>query len=187
MKSTHRTQASEGYAAADVPDDGMRIDDEVKSMALELTERETFAGVLAMLVQDRCATSGAARTSRTGLQATVPVDERPSIRRGIDALLEHGLLVASGEDIGLSAQGKAFVAYAENLRGGQRDEGHALAPVLTAIEQDERFTPHRPIEDVRTLPARLETYRAATQPRLSKGWVVVGALATAVAAFALLH
>jgi hypothetical protein len=186
MKSAHRTDSGGGYAASDALDDGVGIDDEVISMALELTERETFAGVLAMLVQDRCATSGATRTSRTGLQATVPVDERPSIRRGIDALLQHNLLVASGEDIGLGAQGKAFIAYVEDLRSGRRDEVGTLAPVLAAIEQDERFTPHRPIEEVRTLPARLETYRAQTQ-RLSKGWMVLGALATAVAAFALLR
>ncbi|VTU30250.1 hypothetical protein [Variovorax sp. PBL-E5] len=157
-------------------------------MALELTERETFAGVLATLVQDRCATSGAARTSRTGLQATVPVDERPSIRRGLNALIEHGVLVMSGEDIGFTAQGKAFAAYVQNAQGERNPKNAAtLASTLSAIDKDERFAPHRPIEDIRTLPARLEAYRAVTQPRLSKGWVVLGALATAVAAFALLR
>lgn len=157
-------------------------------MAMELTERETFAGVLALLVHDRCASSGAGKTSRTGLQATVPVDERPSIRRGLDALVEHGLLAVSGEDIGFTAQGKLFAAYVQNANGERNAKNaEALGATLAAIGSDERYAPHRPIEDIRSLPARLEGYRAVTQPRLSKGWVVLGALATAVAAFALLR
>ncbi|RYF68369.1 MAG: hypothetical protein EOO22_17855, partial [Comamonadaceae bacterium] len=64
-----------------------------------LSARETFAGVLAQLVAERCTAVRGGRISRTGLQAAVPVQERPAFRRGIDALIDHGVLAQSGEDL----------------------------------------------------------------------------------------
>jgi len=133
-------------------------------MANALTDRATFAGVLAQLVRNRCA-SGANRTSRTGLQATIPVSERPAVRRGVEALIEAGVLAIHGEDIGLTPDGSQFLAHVQRAQGRKSDlERHqedavALQRVLEAVEHDERFEPYS-MEDVRTLPARLENYRS---------------------------
>lgn len=56
-----------------------------------------------------------------------------------------------------------------------------------AVAGDERPTPPNSTEDSRTLPARLESYRANRAPRFSKSWLVLGSLAAAAAVFALLH
>ena len=163
-------------------------------MGQQFSDRETVAGILAMLVRERSAASGGSKTSRTGLQASIPVNERPAVRRGLDALLEQGLLAMSGEDIGFTSKGKLFLAYIQRSRGEkptgyEHDDSSAgvLASILSAIEQDARFAPPGPIEDMRTLPARLEGYRAARRPRLAKRWIVAGGLAAAAAAFALLR
>ncbi|MDM0112846.1 hypothetical protein QTI66_11860 [Variovorax sp. J22R133] len=144
-----------------------------------LTERGTVAAVLATLVRQRCAATGGSRTLRTGLQAMVPVSERPSVRRGLDALIEQGLLFASGEDIGFSPQGKVFMAHIQRLRGELQTpenarDAEAAKAMLASIEKDARFDPDRDIEDVRTLPGRLEGYRAARQPRFTKLLVLAG-------------
>lgn len=163
-------------------------------MGPQLSDRETVAGVLAMLVRERSVAGGGSKTSRTGLQASVPVSERPAVRRGLDALLEQGILAMSGEDIGFTSKGKVFLAHVQRIRGltptgyEHDDKSPAiLAAILSAIEQDARFAPPGPIEDMRTLPARLEGYRAARRPRLAKSWLVMGGLAAAAAAFALLR
>ena len=56
-----------------------------------------------------------------------------------------------------------------------------------AVAGDKPSTPGGSTEDSRTLPARLESYRANRAPRFSKGWLVLGSLAAAAAVFALLH
>src|SRR5262245_12443979 len=95
-----------------------------RSLEMEaLTERATFAAVLVTLVRQRCVETGSTRISRTGLQLRVPVHERPAVRRGLDALIEHGILAMVGEDIGLTAQGRVFAAYCRRLRG-ERLQGH---------------------------------------------------------------
>lgn len=163
-------------------------------MGQALSDHETVAGVLMMLVRQRAGASGASKTSRTGLQASVPVNERPGVRRGLDALLEHGLLVMSGEDIGVTAKGKLFLAHVQRARGetptaDEHDDKSpaTLAAILVAIDGDERLDPQGPLDDVRTLPARLEGYRASRTPRYTKGLLVLGGLAAAAAAFALLR
>ncbi|MDM0023630.1 hypothetical protein [Variovorax saccharolyticus] len=163
-------------------------------MGQAISDRETFAGVLLTLVRERSTATGASKTSRTGLQASVPVSERPGVRRGLDALLEHGLLAASGEDIGLTGKGKLFMAHVQRARGqppvaqDPDDKNPAvLAAIVSAIEADDRLAPQGSMDDVRTLPARLEGYRAARAPRYSKGLLVLGGLAAAAVAFALLH
>lgn len=146
-----------------------------------------------MLVRQRSAASGG-KTSRTGLQASVPVNERPGVRRGLDALLEHGLLVMNGEDIGLTAKGKLFLVHVQRARGEtptayeQDDKSPAvLSAILSTLDAEDRLSPQGPIDDVRTLPARLEGYRASRSPRFSKGLLVLGGLAAAAAAFALMR
>ena len=166
------------------------------AMGQALSDHETVAGVLMTLVRQRVASSGGGKTSRTGLQASVPVNERPGVRRGLDALVEHGLLVMSGEDIGLTAKGKLFLAHVQRARGEtptaheHDDKSPAvLAAVLQAIDAEERLSPQGPIDDLRTLPARLEGYRADRSSRFSKakGLLVLGGVAVAVAAFRLLR
>ncbi|SEB25737.1 hypothetical protein [Variovorax sp. YR216] len=152
------------------------------------TDRATFAGVLAQLVRNRCA-SGADRTSRTGLQATIPVSERPAVRRGIEGLIDAGVLAVHGEDIGFTADGWQFLAYAQKTQGQKAvvERHHAdpaaLERVLGKIEQDERFEPYRDLDEVRTLPARLENYRSLRHDkRMPMGWLVVTTVLVIVAA-----
>lgn len=163
-------------------------------MGQALSDPETVAGVLIMLVRQRSAGAAGGKTSRTGLQASVPVNERPGVRRGLDALLEHGLLAMSGEDIGLTAKGRLFLAYVQRARGEtptsyeHDDKSPAqLSAILAAIDAEDRLSPQGPIDDVRTLPARLDGYRANRAPRFSKGLMVLGGLAVAAAAFAFLR
>lgn len=159
-----------------------------------LTDRQTVAAVLAMLVRSRSVAAGSSKTSRTGLQASVPVNERPSVRRGIDALIEHGIFVMSGEDIGFTSRGKIFLAHVQRSRGEtpsayEHDDRHPalLEAMLSAIDADERLTPQGSVDEVRTLPARLEGYREARTSRFSKSWVVLGGLVVAGAAYMLLR
>jgi len=157
-----------------------------------LTERATFAAVLVTLVRQRCVETGASRTSRTGLQLRVPVHERPAVRRGFDALIEHGILAMVGEDIGLTAQGRVFAAYCRRLRG-EKLHGHddvtdaaMLKRQLDAIQADPRFDPDHAIEEASTLPGRLE---ALTQPPGKKRsplvWIVLALLIAVIGVFLL--
>jgi len=161
-------------------------------MTSALTDRATFAGVLAQLVRNRCA-SGADRTSRTGLQATVPVNERPAVRRGIEGLIDSGVLAIHGEDIGFTADGWQFLAYVQKTECQKAtierhyEDPTALQRVLEKIEQDGRFEPYRALEDVRTLPARLENYRSLRRDkRMPTGWLVITTALVIAAALAVL-
>jgi len=151
-----------------------------------LTERATFAAVLVTLVRQRCAETGTSRTSRTGLQLRVPVHERPSVRRGFDALIEHGILAMSGEDIGLTAQGRVFAAYCRRLRGdrlhGNEDvrDDEMLKKQLKAIQSDTRFDPDHAIEEVRTLPGRLEELQQPKRSRAPIFWIALALIAAIV-------
>ncbi len=130
-----------------------------------LTEREAFAGVLIGIVMERCGEAHSSKTSRTGLQLTVPVAERPAVRRGLDALIEHGALSILGENIGLTPAGQLLAQRTANgntdhmsLDGDQ--ERVLLEPLLIAIDRDDRLLPNRSLDEVRTLPARLENYQS---------------------------
>lgn len=154
-----------------------------------LTERATFAGVLVTLVRQRCAETGTSRTSRTGLQLRVPVEERPAVRRGLDALIEHGLLGSSGGDIGLTARGLVLLEHYRRLSARQThagDEGRGesnLREVLSVVEGDSRFDPDHTIEAVSTLPGRFEQYGATRRhSRMGKVWLVFGLIVMLVAA-----
>lgn len=160
-------------------------------MARTLTEREAFAKVLAGLVSQRCIESRRPKTSRTGLQATVPVDERPYVRRGLDALVDLGILAMSGEDIGVAQKGVVFMAFVAGIE--QRSptveadiKGHAvLTPLLAAIANDERLSPPKAPEDIRTLPARLENYRATKKSGVVNKWTVALGATAALGVFVL--
>jgi len=159
-------------------------------MTSALTDHATFAGVLAQLVRNRCA-SGADRTSRTGLQSTVPVNERPAVRRGIEGLIDAGVLAIHGEDIGFTPAGWHFLAHVQKVQGQKpaierhHEDPAALERILEKIEQDNRFEPYRDLEEVRTLPARLENYRSHRRDSsLPSGWLVVTTLVVIVAAVA---
>ena len=150
-----------------------------------LSERATFAAVLVTLVRQRCAETGSSRTSRTGLQLRVPVDERPSVRRGFDALIEHGVLGMSGEDIGLTTHGRAFLAYFRRLRGDVHSvddlrDPDALNQLLATIDADPRFDPDGDIEEASTLPGRLEQPREPRRAGLPKLWIVLALIVALV-------
>ena len=155
-----------------------------------LTEREAFAGVLIGMVMERCREARSPKTSRTGLQLTVPVAERPSVRRGLDALIEHGGLSILGETIGLTPVGQLL---AQRTANGNTDhmslDGHEervlLQPLLSAIANDDRLLPNRPLDEVRTLPARLENYQAhRSGDGVLSSWLFWVALVAVVGALA---
>jgi hypothetical protein len=163
-------------------------------MPRQLTEREAFANVLGRLVLQRCIAATSQRTSRTGLQAAVPVDERPHVRRGFDALVDHGMLVMAGEDIGFASGGNAFLTYVANVEDQSPTLeadllGHpVLTPLLAAIALDDRLSPPKPMEEIETLSARLEDRSVRSGVSARRWALVLGATAVAAsAAFALLR
>lgn len=167
---------------------------EPQEMPRQLTEREAFANVLGVLVLQRCIAAKSQRTSRTGLQAAVPVGERPYVRRGFDALIEHGMLVMSGEDIGFTSRGNAFLTYVANVEDHSPTleadlQGHpVLTPLLAAIAVDDRLLPPKPMEEIATLPARLEDRPARSGVSAGRWALLMGAATVAAgAAFALLR
>lgn len=147
-----------------------------------MTERATFAAVLVTLVRQRCAESGTNRTSRTGLQLRVPVHERPAVRRGFDALIDHHILAMSGEDIGLTVQGRVFSAYCRRMRGerlqGTEDarDPEVLRRQLEAIQADKRLDPDYTLDEVRSLPGRLEDPPRQSRSRGPLVWIVLALL-----------
>lgn len=155
-----------------------------------LTERETFAGVLVGMVMERCREARAPKTSRTGLQLAVPVAERPSVRRGLDALVEHGALSTNGETIGLTPAGQLLAQRTANgntdrmsLDGDQ--ERVLLQPLLHAIDRDDRLLPGKPLDEIRTLPARLENYQThRSGGGLLSSWVLWAAIVIVVVGLA---
>lgn len=162
-------------------------------MARQLTERETFASTLADLVLKRCIAGNVARTSRTGLQATVPVSERPYVRRGIDALIDLGILAMSGEDVGFTPVGNVFLAYVSNVKDRSatleedvRDHP-TLADLLAGIEADPRLALPKPLEEVQTLPSRLEGARKPKRTRFLGAWIMLFTIALLACAVAFIR
>ncbi|CAN5915087.1 hypothetical protein BH11PSE13_BH11PSE13_20370 [soil metagenome] len=150
-------------------------------MPRQLTDREAFASVLTTLVLERCMASRSTETSRVELQESVPGNERSYVRRGLDALVEHGALTMSGDDIGFTHEGSAFLAYVRSLDGESDEEEHpdahaAAVPLLTLIAQDARLAPPKRIEDIQTLPGRLDGYRATRQSGLLNRWTLLTAI-----------
>ena len=155
-------------------------------MPRSLTDREAFASVLTTLVLERCMASRSTETSRIELQESVPGNERSYVRRGLDALVEHGALTMSGDDIGFTHQGSAFLAYvasaerASNQDHSDSDEdpnAHAaVVPLLILIAHDARLAPPKRIEDIQTLPGRLDGYRATKQSGLLNRWTLLLAI-----------
>ncbi|MDM0112503.1 hypothetical protein QTI66_10100 [Variovorax sp. J22R133] len=121
------------------------------------------------------------------------MSERPSVRRGLDALIDHGVLAMSGEDIGFTAKGRMLLAYVQQARGQapsayehDDDSPAELASLLRAIEQDERFDPYTSLEEVETLPARLEAERRRAQKKASSSsskWILALLLIIGVAVY----
>ncbi|VWX59294.1 conserved hypothetical protein [Burkholderiales bacterium 8X] len=127
-----------------------------------VSDNVQFAVVLAGLVRDRCKSEQAKVTLRTGLQASVPVNERPYVRRGLDALIDHGVLTLSGENIGLSRLGQVLLDQAAETRqptAANHADTASVQVLREALANDDRLEPARPIQDIMTLPGRLEGYR----------------------------
>ncbi|MDM0115965.1 hypothetical protein QTI66_27700 [Variovorax sp. J22R133] len=161
-----------------------------------ISDRESVAGVLVMLVCSRLIKSRSSKTSRTGLHALVPVSERASVRRGLIALIDHGLLAMSGEDIGFTLNGRLFLAHVQRAHHPSRAADRPDEPdpvdidsILDAIDGDDRFDPQGPVEDVQSLPARLQVERKP-KPRRSgfpTKWFVFACLFAFAAAYAIGH
>ena len=152
-------------------------------MARRPTERETIASTLTDLVLQRCIAGNASKTSRTALQCTAPVSERPYVRRGIDALIDIGILSMSGESVGFTPAGNVFLAYGSSVRDQSATleedvRGHAtLTALLTNIEADPRLALPQPPEEIQTLPSRLEGMRKPVRTRFLTAWIVLFATA----------
>ena len=109
------------------------------------------AGVLVSLVHSRLIKGRSSKTLRTGLHASVPVGERASVRRGLVALIDHGVLAMSGEDIGFTFKGRLLLAYVRRAHWQPRavdehvDQSLAeIDSILEGIDQDDRFDPQGP-------------------------------------------
>lgn len=147
-------------------------------MDQQVTNRRAVAAVLVTLIRQHLQAHHAASVLRTALQASVPVSERPDIRRGLDGLVDLGVLVQSGESIGFTAKGRIYlnhVVQARAPRAPEPDDETAgiVAALLLAIDRDDRFEPYGRVEAVESLPARLE---AELAPRKSGGgmkWIVL--------------
>ncbi|MET0542601.1 MAG: hypothetical protein ABWZ88_12680 [Variovorax sp.] len=136
-------------------------------MLRPLTVQETFATVLTRLVQQRCTEQRTQRISRSALQTAVPVDERPTVRRALDALVDAGILAQNTNELGLTPAGSAFLSFAGKLERRvptEPEQDDSMRAVLAALQEDERLAPRQELESIRTLPARLETLEARRQP-----------------------
>jgi len=141
------------------------------------------------MLRTRLQATHADRTLRTALQSSVPVSERPAVRRGLDALLDHGILAMNGEFIGFSSRGRMYLAHVQQALGQtpsayehDDDSPAVLAALIEAIEQDERFEPYTSIEEVQSLPARLESLGPKRRSPSRLRWLVPLALAAGAAA-----
>ncbi|MEJ8853490.1 hypothetical protein WKW79_02860 [Variovorax robiniae] len=157
-------------------------------MPQHLSDREAVAAMLVMMVRARLIAARDSRTLRTGLQASVPVSERPAVRRGLDALLDHGILAMNGEFIGFSSKGRMYLAHVQQAQGRtpsayeHDDQSPAvLAGLIEAIEQDERFEPYASIEAVQSLPMRLEQLGRKRRSPSRLRWLLPLALAAGAA------
>ena len=163
-------------------------------MKREISDREAVAGVLVKLVLSRLSQGRSSKTLRTGLHASVPVSERASVRRGLVALIDHGVLAMSGEDIGFTSKGRLLLAYV------QREHPHphprtpddhvdpspvGIESLLAGIDRDDRFDPQGSVEVVQSLPARLQVERKARRSSFSAGWVAFACLLAVAGAYAL--
>ncbi len=152
-------------------------------MARPLSQNEEFAGMLTTLVAEGCATSDTGSTSRSELQASVPGKDAVYVRLGLDALLEMGVFKATKDTIALTEAGHMFLLHvkaAENGANAEIKNPAALKKVRTAIERDHRLVPPASHEEMRTLPGRLETYRADRKRPFLNMWT--GLIAVSVVA-----
>ena len=145
-----------------------------------LSKNAVFAAVLLRLVKERCDAQRATSTLRTGLQAAVPVQERPYVRRGFDALLDLGLMAANGENIAVTRNGLLLLDLAAPGARPPAQDAEFIARLFAAIDGDERLSPSTSIEDLQTLPGRLDGYRERRRIRVGAWEVVMGLLAIGV-------
>jgi len=76
------------------------------------------------------------------------------------------------------------------VRAGEGRNGPGLALVdamLEAIDGDDRFDPAGPVEDVQSLPARLQAAREPGRPIFPARWIALACLLCVAAAYALGH
>jgi hypothetical protein len=72
-------------------------------------EREIFALVLLKLVRVKCGEQRAGSASMATLLTQVPVCERHFVRRGLMALSDHGALMMTGDQVGMTSRGHLFI------------------------------------------------------------------------------
>jgi hypothetical protein len=158
-----------------------------------MTGRESFAGVLVLLVRQSCVASGGPCTSLSRLRAKVPPAERQSVQRGLEALLKHGLLAQSGHQIWLTTEGQLFLGHVRRRRSQmpKMDDDSEPCTVLgaarKAIAMDRRLEPYDSLDTVLTLPQRLEEQARPKDADFWMWWVGVGILIALVSSIALLE
>jgi hypothetical protein len=149
------------------------------------SHRRAVAEALVTLIRQRLVSGRTSTILRTSLHSKVPVSERPDVRRGLDALVQHGVLAQSGEYIGFTAKGRLFLAYVLQRRGTRSQAPHyeiddesmkAIAALLREIDEDSRFEPYGDAEAVESLPARLKAELAPRKPLLNARLVVLAFL-----------
>ncbi|MEJ7688068.1 MAG: hypothetical protein WKG52_14385 [Variovorax sp.] len=152
-------------------------------MARPLSQNEEFAGMLTTLVAEGCVASETGSTSRSSLQASVPGKDAVYVRLGLDALLELGIFKASKDAIALTDVGNMFLLDIQAAESGVNtdiENRGALKKARAAIERDHRLVPPASHEEMRTLPGRLENYRADRKHPFLNVWT--GLIAVSVVA-----
>ncbi|VWX62450.1 conserved hypothetical protein [Burkholderiales bacterium 8X] len=140
----------------------------------------------------RCVALRKTEVPRSELQDGVQPSERAFVRRGLDALVDHGLLFAAGKQIGFNAEGKDYLAFFQWAQEADATEPvperHAIVdPLRAVIDDDPRLAPSRSsFDQLQTLPGRLESYREARRTsRWGRVTMVIALGAVAAAAFVL--
>ena len=132
---------------------------------IPLSKNAVLAGVLLRLVKERCDAQRASSTLRTGLQASVPVHERPYVRRGFDALIDLGLVAASGENIALTRSGLMLFEFTMTGARPAAQDAELANRLLAQVDDEERLSPSASIDELQTLHGRLDGYRERRRRR----------------------
>ena len=148
------------------------------------SHRRAVAEALVTLIRQRLVAGRTSTILRTSLHSKVPVSERPDVRRGLDGLVERGVLAQSGEYIGFTAKGRLFLAYVQQRHTRSPASSHefdgeavkTIAALLREIDEDSRFEPYGDAEAVESLPARLKAELAPRKPLLNARLVVLAFL-----------
>jgi hypothetical protein len=101
--------------------------------------------------------------------------ERPYVRRGFDALIDLGLVAASGENIAVTRNGLMFFEFTMTGARPAAQDAEVATRLLARVDDDERLSPSASIDELQTLHGRLDGYRERKRTRFG-AWQVLLAL-----------